>query len=126
MYVTICVPAKHDGIWKLITKLPSGGSVIVTVFMHDLVGGNSSLSTDFHTNSQDSAFPQIFFSFRGHRLLLPSFPPTTPLILQYHTTYFLITSKGQYMKHVYINIDILNSVCLSKFKGSLKKYCNIL
>jgi len=125
MYVTISVPATHDGIWNLITKLPSDSSVIVTAFMHDQVGGNSSHNTDFHTNSQDSASSQIFFSFRGYRLLLPPFPPTTRLILQYHTTYFRITSKGQYMKHVTVNIDILNSECFSTFIGSVKKYCNV-
>ena len=56
MYVTISVPATHDGIWNLITKLPSDSFDIVIVFMYDQVGVNSSHSTDFHTNPQDKFF----------------------------------------------------------------------
>ena len=126
MNVTISVPATHDGIWILITNLPSENADILTVFMHDLFAGNYSHSTDFHTNSQDNASPQNFFSFRGHLLFLPYSPSPPHLILQYHATYSRITSKGQYMKHVHINIDILNSECFSTFNGSVKKYCKVM
>jgi len=123
MYVIISVPATHYGIWNLITNLPSDSTLILIVFMHDPVASKCSYSTDFHARSQYSDSFQIFFSFRGHHLCFNP-PPPTCFILQYHTTYCQITSKGRYLKHVYTNIDILHNEFRSVLKGSSKKFYN--
>jgi hypothetical protein len=122
----VCRQHTYGGIWNLITNLPSDNAVILTVFMHDEVAGNCSHNTDFHTSTQDSASPQNFFSFQGYHLCLPPPHRPAPLILQYHTTYCRITSKGRYTKHVHDNIDILHSEFGTKLTESLKKYCNVL
>jgi hypothetical protein len=106
-------------IWK--STCPPDEAVILTVDLHDQLSGNCSHSTDFHASSQDSASCQSFSHFVDITC-----PSQTRLILQYQTTYYLITSKARYKKHVHANINTSNSEFWSIFKGSVNKNYNVL
>jgi hypothetical protein len=127
MYDIISMPATHDGIWNSKTILPQNNAVILTVFMHDPVASNCSDNTDFHASSQDSASCQSISHFGDITWYWPL--PTPPQITLSYST--LLRTVGLRLKDgsrkiVHANIDILHSEFGSIWKGSVKKYCNVL
>jgi hypothetical protein len=106
MYVIISVPATHDGICNLITNL----SVRQRCHTDRLRARSCYLQLftkyRFPCKLSGQCFLLDFFLFRGTSPVLPNPPPPTRLIMQFHTTYCRIISKGRYMKHVHDVIDI--------------------